>query len=344
MSNSPVIHTLTAHRPTALTTIAVALCGLLFSSSCWADQRYVASVSRWVFSADFTQAEQREVKEWISQVHTGLTRLLGPSPNPYELHFKKYSSRSSPVPWARTAKGWPMRVNFYVDMSYSPEQFRADWTAAHELSHMLFPYVGRDRWFSEGLASYLQNQVMYAAGHISWEEVMARYAERFARVKRSRVPPEWSVLEHNDRLREHGDYPRLYWGGAAYFGLVDKALWQTQRMRFVDVVRQYTVCCYRRGGVNAMDMIKTFDQISESRVFSQIYRASMMTEGPPETTELLRWLDQHPPGLIEDQVIPDAASYSATRLRTSGISDSPYSMASFNGSYPRISSEVAPSL
>ena len=262
---------------------------------CTAGVSHASPVSRWVFAPEFTGVEKKELRSYFAQVQQGLNTLLGPNPRSYELHFKKYASRTSPFPWARTAKGWPMRVSFYVDTSHSPGEFRADWTAAHELSHMLFPYVGRDRWFSEGLASYLQNQVMFAAGHLPWHEAVARYTERFDRIKRSRVPQDWSVLKHNDNLWMHRDYPRLYWGGAAFFGLADMRLWETQGIRFTDVVRQYTDCCYRRGGVDAQDMIRTFDRISDSRVFSTLYREVMMTPYPPATDELLEWLKGHPP-------------------------------------------------
>lgn len=253
-------------------------------------------VSRWDFSPEFSRAEQQQVKRWLGEVHEGLQKLYGPAPRPYEIHMKKRGSTRSPVPWAHTQKGRPLQVHFYVDtQAHSWSEFRADWTAAHELSHMLFPYVGVDRWFSEGLASYLQYQVMYAAGHISWPRAVARYAERFERVQRSRVPADWSVLEHNDRLREYRDFPRLYWGGAAFFALVDRALWQQQQMRFADVVTEYTRCCYRRGGVTAMQVLRQFDRISNTQLFARTYAEVMMTDGTPDTTGLAAWLAEHPP-------------------------------------------------
>ena len=136
---------------------------------------------------------------------------------------------------------------------------------------------------------------MYAAGHISWERAVARYAERFDRVQRSRVPADWSVLEHNNRLAEYRDFPRLYWGGAAYFALVDRALWQHHSLRLADVIRRYTACCYRRGGVSGKALLGQFDRLANTGLFMDTYGKVMMSDGTPDTTGLVDWLRNHPP-------------------------------------------------
>ena len=110
----------------------------------------------------------------------------------------------------------------------------------------MFPHVGNDRWFAEGLASYLQYFVMHASGQLTWLQAVARIEERFARVRSSRVDSNMSVLEHNRRLREYRDYPRLYWGGAAYFANVDRGLYEKSGQRLTDVIARYVGCCYQR--------------------------------------------------------------------------------------------------
>lgn len=257
-------------------------------------------VSEWEFSQEITPAQRQEVKLWLSEVQSGVNRLLGPSPDTYEMHIKTQASEHSPVPWAHTAKGPIRQVHLYLDTTHSWTDFRGDWTAAHELSHMLFPYVGEDRWFAEGLASYLQYQVMFASGHIDWESAVAKIEERFDRVKNSQVPTSWSVLKHNAQLNQQRDYPRLYWGGAAYFANVDRQLWEGHGMRLNQVLREYTQCCYQASRTSAMALLALFDEICEADVFLQTYRQEMLTDETPDTETLGKWLRANPPRLADD--------------------------------------------
>lgn len=256
-------------------------------------------VSAWQFAQEITPAQRNELKAWLSEVQTGLNRLLGPFPDQHEIHIKHQASNSSPVPWAHTAKGSTRQIHFTVDTSKSWTAFRKDWTAAHELSHMLFPYVGEDRWFAEGLASYLQYQVMFASGHIDWDTAAAKIEERFRRVKNSQVPNSWSVLKHNARLSQERDYPRLYWGGAAFFAMVDQRLAQGHDMRLTQVISTYTQCCYSASPTRAMDLLKLFDEISETGVFLNTYREEMLSDQTPNTKRLGEWLRATPPRLFE---------------------------------------------
>ncbi|MGK0222810.1 MAG: hypothetical protein ACI9ON_002050 [Limisphaerales bacterium] len=254
-------------------------------------------VMDWHFSPEVQTSHQEPVKLWLSEVQSGLQRMLGPPPIGYDIHIKHRASNKSPVPWAHTMKAPRRQVHFFIDPRHEWSQFRADWTAAHELTHMLFPYLGRDRWFAEGIASYLQYQVMFAAGHMTWQTAITRIQGRFDRVMASRVPEKWSVLKHNRRLRQQPDFPRLYWGGAAYFAIVDRRLWQSHEMRLADVIQKYTQCCFTTSRKRATDMIRVFDRISETDIFLTTYREEMLTDGVPNTEGVSAWLEEHPPEL-----------------------------------------------
>lgn len=256
-------------------------------------------VSAWQFAQDITPTQRIELKAWLSEVQAGLNRLLGPFPDQHEILIKHQSGSNSPVPWAHTSKGATRQIHFTVNTSKPWTAFRKDWTAAHELSHMLFPYVGEDRWFAEGLASYLQYQVMFASGHIDWDTAAAKIEERFRRVKDSQVPDSWSVLKHNARLSQERDYPRLYWGGAAFFAMVDQRLAEDHNMRLTQVISAYTQCCYSASPTRAMDLLKLFDEISETDIFLNTYRQEMLSDQTPNTKFLGEWLRATPPRLFE---------------------------------------------
>src|SRR5690606_12588924 len=99
-------------------------------------------------------------------------------------------------------------VHFHVDPRHPPEAFRGDWTAPHELSHLILPYLGRPAaWFAEGFASYMQYQVMIAMGLLSEAEAGERYRERIGRAAERYRYPEISFVEAAPRLHDDRQYP-----------------------------------------------------------------------------------------------------------------------------------------
>ena len=62
--------------------------------------------------------------------------------------------RSEPVPFGRVIRDGGETIELFVNPDQPMSSFYEDWTATHELSHMLLPYVARrDAWLSEGFAS-----------------------------------------------------------------------------------------------------------------------------------------------------------------------------------------------
>ena len=260
---------------------------------------YAQAIPDWRWESNFTRSETAGLKSWIMHAEKGLTGLFGALPYEYRVYFHRKNDANDPVPWAETWKQHGRDVHFHVDTSHSWETFRNDWTAPHELSHLMFPYLGDSgRWFAEGIASYLQYQIMYANNTIDWSEGIARYKDRFQHA-RSQGHEDISIVELSRILGKHGAYVRLYWGGAAYFMQVDKRLYEEKGIRLTDVLGKYIHCCYQGRWVKVSSMIETFDQISESKIFSKTYFTTVARTDFPETTEALAWLSQHPPILLD---------------------------------------------
>lgn len=255
----------------------------------------------WHWPDPFDARERSLIKGWLTGVQRGVERLVGPLP--YESHFYLHRSRSStsPVPWANTVKYPVPAVHFHVDLSHGAPALRADWTASHELSHLLFPYLGEDsRWFAEGIASYLQYQIMYLNGERSWQSAVDKLSERFARGRSSSRGHGLPIPEHSRALDRTGGHVRLYWGGAAYFLNADRQLAQATAdrpvpLRLLDVIRRYVACCWKLWGADADDMIATFDKLSQTRVFRDTYETVMMRPAFPETADAEAWLLTRPP-------------------------------------------------
>lgn len=247
----------------------------------------------WHWESAFSAEERQGLQAWVRHSLAGLHQLVGRPRQPMHVHFRRSQRSHEPVPWANTWKSDAQRVFFHVDCSHDWDTFHADWTASHELVHLLFPYLGQDsRWFAEGIASYLQYQVMHASGVLSWDQAIQRYRGRFsaARADQSAM----SVVEQS-RQQGRGGYVRLYWGGAAYFLHADQALFEQTGLRLTDVIRQYLGCCQQRWGTNAQGMIRQFDRISRSKVFSEALAETVARRGFPRTQDALAWLAEHPP-------------------------------------------------
>ncbi|MGQ0621711.1 MAG: M61 family metallopeptidase [Panacagrimonas sp.] len=251
---------------------------------------------QWQWEDRFSSAEKEGLIEWIEHSDQGMTRLFGPLPYDYTVHFHR-SQGGEPVPWGEARKDSGRNVFFHVNTRYPWDAFKRDWTASHELSHLMFPYLGSDsRWFSEGIASYLQYQIMYASGAMSWQQVTDKYAERFDAAGADQARGQMSIVEQSRGVR-HGGYVRLYWGGAAYFLNADRRLFEEKGIRLTDVIGKYMACCFRNGGVDDGDMIETFDRISDGRIFSQTYARTVASPGFPDTRTAMVWLRNQPPSM-----------------------------------------------
>jgi len=252
----------------------------------------------WYWKDSFTPTETEALKEWIRHTEQGLESLLGPVPFDYRVYFHRQSDQFDPVPWARTAKGEYRAVHFFVDTSHPLNDFKSDWTASHELIHLIFPYLGKSgRWLAEGIASYLQYQVMYANHILSWSESIARYKERFQQARREPVAKGMSIQALGETAGKRGIYVRFYWGGAAYFMQVDQRLHEERNMRLIDVIRDYMYCCSNPKGSTAEALIEEFDRLSGSSIFSETYRRTVSQPGFPDTSALA-WLAENPPRIM----------------------------------------------
>ena len=252
----------------------------------------------WNWNDDFSRDEKLHLTQWITQAELGIKRLFGSLPYSYRVHFHRMNDGRGPVPWAHTDKRNGRTVHFHVNTAYSWKTFGKDWTAPHELSHLMFPYLGqKGMWFAEGIASYLQYQIMYANHTITWEQGVNKLKERFQAAENYKSYDDMSIVNLSKIIYSTGAFVRLYWGGAAYFLNVDKRLYDEKGIRLNDVLTDYINCCVFQSHRNAMHMMQTFDRLSKSSIFTELYEHTVMRQGFPETTTALAWLQLHPPEL-----------------------------------------------
>ncbi len=267
---------------------------LMISSTATAGLRY-----QW--TDPFSAQEQVMLTDWVEQTAHGLEALSGPLPFDIRVRFQRANSGQEPVPWANTVRSPGQGVRFIVNPTFPLEQFLQDWTAPHELSHLLIPYLGRRHaWFAEGFASYMQYQVMYHMGVMDWPQVVDRYRRQMNKAQSNydlhRIPFPAAA----SRLRAAGQYPTLYWGGAVLFLRLDSRLRQHGNQTLGTVIAGYVACCRMRTR-ELPSLVGALDEVSGTTVFSEELARFEAQPGFPEFEDALE-------GLAETKPVPQPSS------------------------------------
>ncbi len=214
----------------------------------------------WHWEDDFSKSEKEMLTKWLTEVVEGTQRTLGRFQFDVHLHLHRRDNSSEPVPWANTWK-WPYQsAHFHVDPSYPYEDFMADWTAPHEISHLALPYIGENNsWFAEGFASYMQYQIMMNMGILSKDEVKKRYNQKITKQRRYFQSDNDMVSICRDLKKSHR-YGPMYWGGACYFIQLDQELHKSSTSLF-EVVDKYQYKS-RFEDRSMEDVVSSFDRLS----------------------------------------------------------------------------------
>jgi hypothetical protein len=222
---------------------------------------------KFIYDDRFSDPERLKLEAWITEVVGALQVLVGPLPMDVRFRFARHEG-AGPVPWANTLRGRRQGVRFYVDPTQAVDAFRKDWTAPHELSHLVLPFVGRQHaWFSEGFASFMQYRVMRVMGVLDDEAMAARYRERLDTAASAYSRPNHRFVEAVPQLRAEGLYPTIYWGGASYFLEMEERL-HRNGTSLIGVLAAYMACC-RRNEDDLDALVATLDDLAGSTTLSE---------------------------------------------------------------------------
>lgn len=225
-------------------------------------------------SLDDGQADK--LTRWIRRSVDAVTPVFGEFPRP---HVQVVVIPTGPgreaVPWAHVLRGGGPAVQLYVDETRPFDEFDADWTATHEFSHLLLPYVSRrDRWLSEGLASYYQNVLRARDGRLSERQAWQKLYEGFQRGVAATRPETLAEAAAGGR----GSTMRVYWSGAAMLLQADAALRErsggTQTLD--TALARLRDCCWEDGKLwRARELLATLDRLTGTDVFLAVYRDNL---------------------------------------------------------------------
>jgi hypothetical protein len=237
-----------------------------------------------------TSLDRQKTLRWLQVAADQVAAVGGRFPNPDLQVIVQPQSQSrgrSPVPFGYVIRDGGEAVRFFVDPTRPLADYRADWTATHEFSHLLLPYVrSKEKWISEGFASYYQNVLMARQGEYSQSEAWNRLHRSFEQARAIDDPP---------RLDELHDRPfwevrmLIYWSGAALALLADTRLRTlTEGRESLDsVLGKLAACCLPSSTTwRAEELFEKLDSLSEQPVFMDLYSEAMSSPGMPELTKL----------------------------------------------------------
>lgn len=218
-------------------------------------------------------ADRAGLLRWIAANARAVAAVHGRFPVPHvQILVVPIGRGAEPVPWGQVNRGGGAGVHFFVNQGYPGDAFLADWTAAHELAHLLLPFVRRsDAWLSEGLASYYQNIARPRVGLLdaatAWQKLHAGF-------RRGEASGPGTLREASAGMRRKGNYMRVYWSGAAIALIADVRLRVRSggRVSLDTVLGRLADCCLpssRRWG--APELLARLDALGGDGVFMSEY-------------------------------------------------------------------------
>ncbi len=242
------------------------------------------------------EMDNESIVQWINATATDVSLAYGrfPNPSPQVVVIpvgNGHSNERSAVPFGRVIRDGGETVELQVDQTQPLEALLADWTATHEFSHLMLPYVDRKyRWISEGFAQYYQNVLLTRSGAYDALYAWQKIYDGFERGRQSR--PELSPNEATDGGVRSG-LMKVYWSGAAIALMADVQLRERSGgNESLDIVLgRLQECCLPSDRTwSGPELFAQLDELASSPVFTPLYRRFADTAGFPDTSDLFERL------------------------------------------------------
>jgi hypothetical protein len=256
----------------------------------YAEAPAAGTVLRVSFSRPVEHAAARAFVTWLQDTADTVGEVSGSLPWPDVAIRLLHDDRRGPaaVRFGQVTRDGGMAIDLHVNLERPIAEFYTDWKATHEFSHLLLPRIDwRQRWISEGFASYYQNVLMARGGHYSREQAIARLTAGFERGQASR--PELSPNEASLAGISHARY-KIYWSGAAIALLADVQLRERSggAESLDTVLGRFRRCCLGDDREwTGEDLFLQFDSLLDAPVFVPLYRRYADTPGFPDVTAAL---------------------------------------------------------
>lgn len=250
--------------------------------------------------------------DWVQSTANNLALVYGrfPSPGAHVVVFPVGPSTRAGRSglFGRVMRDGGETIEFRINENEAIKDYYGHWTATHEFSHLLLPYMfTRHRWISEGFAQYHQNVLLARAGTYTDTVAWQNLYDGFERGRNSSpsLSPNEAALD-----RGRASNMKVYWSGAALALMADVELRRRSNgNESLDVVldRLQQCCLPSAKSWDGLELLRKMDSLLETPVFVPLYRQMADTSGFPNVQPLLAEL-----GLgVDDEVVTlrDDAEY-----------------------------------
>lgn len=237
--------------------------------------------------------EEANIIAWLRSSAGDVAGVSGHFPNPQPQiivqsgRFRPDRPNRSAVPFGYVIRDGGETVRFYVDAGRALDDYLGDWTATHEFSHLLLPYIASEqKWISEGFASYYQNVLLARRGVYTEENAWWRLVRSFRSAAEIRRPPALNDINE----RSFGEVRMLiYWSGAAI------ALMADTRLRTLSggsesldtVLARLQECCLpSKRTWQGAEFFNKLDELSPYPIFAELYKKYAYRRGMPDMVEI----------------------------------------------------------
>jgi hypothetical protein len=239
------------------------------------------------------KVDEAQIADWLRRAASAVITLYGRFPvASVQVLVIPGARGNEPVPWAYVLRGGGPSVHFFINQDRPKEEFDADWTAVHELSHLLLPYImSADAWLSEGTASYYEHVLRARAGSIDPRQAWQRIHDGFKRGLQS--TRGLTLADATERMYRSGTFMRVYWEGAAIMLLADQRLRARTggRQSLASALDELQQCCLSpEVGWGGRDLFRKLDELTGTTVFAELYESHVRSPSLPDVAEAYRLL------------------------------------------------------
>jgi hypothetical protein len=263
--------------------------------------------------------ELANVEIWLAEAANAVATSYGRFPRSRtQVFVQPIGGAREAVPWGQVLRRGPPSVHFVVDRDRPVREFRDDWTAVHEFSHLFLPFVNRrDAWVSEGFASYFQNVLRARSRMLTPAQAWARLWAGFER-GRAATDPRLTLSEATREMHGPG-LMRVYWAGAALALEMDIELQRRTQGRedLGSALERLGACCLEAGRVwRGGELFERLDELAGTAFLAAMYDDYARAHSFPDVADLYAELGIEPG---DDTVAFDgAAPLAALRERIDG--------------------------
>ncbi|HWA12497.1 MAG TPA: hypothetical protein VHA15_05350 [Burkholderiales bacterium] len=231
--------------------------------------------------------------QWLEEAARAVAGLYGRFPVAQAQVLVVPDARGAePTPWAHVMRGGAPAVHFFVNQRRPLAEFREDWTAVHEFSHLLLPLINRDdAWLYEGMATYYQNILRVRTGSISAGQGWTMMHAGFLRGRDD--AGGMTLAQATESMYRNGAYMRVYWEGAALMLMADVRLRQmTEGKQSLDTaLAGFNDCCASSERAwSARELLDRLDGITGTHVFRDLYDLHVTAREFPDLAPTYRAL------------------------------------------------------